>query len=100
MMKLQKPGIAFTAILVFIAAVIGCFLYVKNKRLPVKVLIISKFEIGANGGDYPGEAQYFYEEYLAGGEEYEIAGTRDTNRLYYKNGIAMFLTGRERSMRH
>ena len=44
-------------------------------------------------GDFPGEAQNFYEEYLAGGNTYDIAGIPDTNKLYYKNGVALCLTG-------
>ena len=44
-------------------------------------------------GDFPGEAQYFYEAYLAGGDAYRIAGSPDTIELYYKNGIALCLAG-------
>ena len=39
------------------------------------------------------EAQYFYEENLAGGEEFEIDGAPDTSKLYYKDGVAMFVLG-------
>ncbi|MBQ1331756.1 MAG: hypothetical protein IIZ51_05420 [Lachnospiraceae bacterium] len=38
----------------------------------VRVLIVPKFEIGDMEGDFPGEAQLFYEEYCPGCEEVEI----------------------------
>lgn len=63
------------------------------QKNPVSVLILPKFEAGEMAGDFPGEAQYFYEEYLAGGDIYEIAGCPDTISLYYKDGIALCLAG-------
>lgn len=33
--------------------------------VPVRILILPKFEMGEITGDFPGEAQFFYEEYLA-----------------------------------
>ena len=57
------------------------------------VLILPKFEIGAMAGDFPGEAQLFYEEYLAGGDTYQINGSPDTIEVYYKNDIALRLVG-------
>ncbi len=44
-------------------------------------------------GDCPGEAQLFYESYLAGGEEYEIDGCPGTVKLNYKDGVAMCPVG-------
>ena len=40
--------------------------------LPVKVLLLPKFEIDEMAGDFPGEAQYYYEQYLMGAEEYDV----------------------------
>ena len=34
-----------------------------------------------------------YENYLAGGDVYEVSGCPDTNRLYYKDGTALCLLG-------
>ena len=65
----------------------------QDRRIPVQVLILSKFEVDEMAGDFPGEAQSFYEAYLSGGDEYEIAGCPDTVRLYYKNGVAMCTVG-------
>ena len=61
--------------------------------VPVRILILPKFEMGEITGDFPGEAQFFYEECLAGGEEYEVKGFLGTERLYYKDGVALFLLG-------
>ena len=96
MMKLpnnQKLRIAFAAILVIITALSGCSLRLNDQRIPVQALILPKFELDEITGDFPGEAQYFYEEYLAGGDVYEIDGCPDTIKLYYKNGVAMCMVG-------
>ena len=34
--------------------------------LKVKVLLLPKFEVGEMSGDFPGEAQHYYEQYLTG----------------------------------
>ena len=44
-------------------------------------------------GDFPGEAQYYYEGYCMGGEEYDIVGGFEGNKLYVKDGIALYVTG-------
>lgn len=62
-------------------------------RVQINVLILPKFEIGQMTGDAAGEAQYYFEEYVLGGEEYEIAGANKNCRLYVKDGIALYLTG-------
>lgn len=59
----------------------------------IRVLILPKFEMGEMTGDFPGEAQYYYEAYCAGGEEYEIPGAYEGAKLYVKNGVALHLTG-------
>ena len=59
------------------------------KPLSVKALILPKFEVGEMAGDFPGEAQYYYEEYLDGGEAYTIKGTPGDITLYYKDGVAL-----------
>ena len=65
----------------------------KTQRIPVRVLILPKFELGEITGGYPGEAQYFYAEYLAGADVYTIGGCPDAGSLYYKNGVAMIIVG-------
>ena len=71
----------------------GCSSRASDERNPIRVLILPKFEVGDMAGDFPGEAQCFYEEYLAGGDTYQINGTPGTIDLYYKDGIALCLTG-------
>ena len=91
--KIQKTIIVFAAILSMLIILSGCSSQVKEQRIPVQVLILPKFELDELAGDFPGEAQYFYEEYLAGGDVYDIDGGSDSNKLYYKNGVAMCVLG-------
>ena len=59
--------------------------------LPVKVLLLPKFEIDEISGDFPGEAQYFYEHYLTGADEYNVP--YHSGKLYYRDGVAMCVLG-------
>lgn len=61
--------------------------------IDIKVLILPKFESGEIAGDFPGEAQLYYEQYCMGGEEYEIKGAFGGNKLYVKDGVALCITG-------
>ncbi len=61
--------------------------------LPVKVLILPKFEMGEMAGDFPGEAQYYYEAYLADAEAYDVPHGVPGTKLYYKNGVALCVLG-------
>lgn len=61
--------------------------------VPVKVLILPKFEVGEMTGDFPGEAQYYYDAYCKGGDAYEIEGGFQGNKLYVKDGVALYVTG-------
>ena len=83
----------FAVILLMIGMLTGCFSQATDQRNHVRVLILPKFEVEAMTGDFPGEAQCFYEEYLIGGDTYIIDGSPDTIELYYKNGIALCLVG-------
>lgn len=58
----------------------------------ISVLLLPHFETGEMMGDFPGEAQLFYEEYLADSESYELEGGYE---LFYgeDNGVAMCVTG-------
>lgn len=61
----------------------------------IKVLIVPKFEIDGISGDFPGEAQLFYEEYCPGAEKIILPGFPDTAEFYYneKNETAVLITG-------
>lgn len=63
------------------------------RQIPIKVLILPKFEIGEMTGDAAGEAQLYYERYLAGGDTYEIAAGTEGSSLYVKDGVALYVTG-------
>ncbi len=78
---------------VMIAVIAGCSSQPDNDKIPVKVLILPKFEVDEMEGDFPGEAQYFYEEYVAGGEVFDIEGCKESGKLYYRDGVALCLLG-------
>lgn len=81
----------FAAItMVIFLGITGCK---TDRKIPIKVLLLPKFEIGEMSGDAVGEAQLFYEAYLQGADEYEISGDAADEKLYVKDGIALYLTG-------
>ena len=64
-----------------------------EEPIKIKALILPKFENGEMSGDFPGEAQLYYEGYCEGGEEYQIKGGFGENPLYVKDGVALYVTG-------
>lgn len=62
-------------------------------KVEVKVLVLPKFEAGEMTGDFPGEAQYYYDRYVKGGQEYDIKGSLEGQKLYVKDGVALYVTG-------
>ena len=65
----------------------------EEEKIPVKVLILPKFEVDEIDQGIPGEAQFYYEEYLTDSEAYDIPGGVEGEKLYVKDGIALYLTG-------
>ena len=65
------------------------------ESLPVRVLIVPKFEIEHIAGDFPGEGQLFYEHYCAGCAEIKVPHAPPSARFYYnpENAVALLLTG-------
>lgn len=59
----------------------------------IKVLVLPKFESGDMSGDFPGEAQYYFEGYCQGGDAYDIKGGFEGNKLFVKDGVALYVTG-------
>ena len=89
---MKKLIASFAIILVAAVCLAGCSVNTSdNERNPVKVLLLPAFEVEKMAGDFPGEAQYYYEAYLQGGEEYEIKDGTEGTTLYYKDGIALCL---------
>lgn len=59
----------------------------------IKALILPKFEVDELSGDFPGEAQYYYEAYCEGGQEFDVRGSQNGEKLYVKDGVALYVTG-------
>lgn len=91
--RILKLIAACTLVVVIVGTLAGCSVRSRDQGIPVRVLILPKFEVGELAGDFPGEAQYFYEEYLAGGDVYEIDGFPGKSELYYRDGVAMCSVG-------
>ena len=66
-----------------------------SKQTKLKVIIIPKFEIGEMTGDFPGEAQLFYEGYCAGCEEAKIPHMPAGSHFYVneENSVGLLVTG-------
>ena len=66
-----------------------------SEKTALRVIIIPKFEVGEMTGDFPGEAQLFYEKYCAGCDETEIPNMPPTGRFFVnqENGVGMLITG-------
>ena len=67
----------------------------KTEKTALKVIIIPKFEIGEMSGDFPGEAQLFYEKYCMGCEEVAIPNMCKTGHFYMNKdtGVGILVTG-------
>ena len=92
----MKKILSAVQIIILTAAVIWCVVKMPAapaSPLKVKVLILPKFEVGEMAGDIPGEAQYYFEQYLKDAEVYDIPNGADGAGLYYKDGVALSLTG-------
>lgn len=83
----------FVAVLLMVCAVLSLVSAADGERISVSVLIMPKFENGEMSGDFPGEAQYYYENYVEGGEAYDIPGGNPGQKFYYKDGVALYITG-------
>lgn len=89
---MKKLVSAFLALLMVFSMFV--FSYAEeNNTIEIKALILPKFEVDEVFGDFPGEAQYYYEAYCQGGEEYEIKGGFENSKLYVKDGVAIYVAG-------
>lgn len=66
-----------------------------DKKTALKVIIFPKFEIDDLEGDFPGEAQLFYNEYCEGCGETEIPHMPPTGRFFVneENGVGILISG-------
>ena len=63
------------------------------KKIPIRALILPKFEVSDLSGDTPGEAQHYYLHYLNGADSYEIPGGTPGSRLYVRDGVGLYRLG-------
>ena len=96
--RTEKGGIRTCLMIILVLAICVQVLAACSssaKKTPLRVIIIPKFEIGEMSGDFPGEAQLFYEEYCPGCEEIEIPNMPPTGHFYFndENGVGMLVTG-------
>lgn len=66
-----------------------------DKKTSLRVIIVPKIEIDEMTGDFPGEAQLFYEKYCGDSEEAEIPHMPSTGHFYVneENGVGLLITG-------
>lgn len=79
----------------FICAVLLLFLSVvpaAAEPIPVKVLVLSMFEVGANTGDFAGEFQLWYEEYFKTASSFDVKGA-ESSLFINGDGVAGTVTG-------
>ena len=93
-MKQNRPlFFIIFALLLCVALFSSCA--AQPEKTALKVIIIPKFEVGEISGDFPGEAQLFYEHYCAGCQEIEIPHMPPTGHFYAdeEKGVGILLTG-------
>ena len=64
----------------------------KTVAIPIRLLILPKFG-SIKAGTGADEVKDIFDRYFIGSEEYEIRGGVPGNRLYVKNGLALYVTG-------
>lgn len=71
------------------------FLFGGAKKPMLHAIIVPKFEVGEMSGDFPGEAQLFYERYCPDCVEIEIPHMPTTAHFYMneENGVGILVTG-------
>ena len=93
--KQRKRCTFFSFIVVLLSFLLLCSCSETARKDKISIIIIPKFEIGEITGDFPGEAQLFYEKYCQGGEEIELSHMPPTAHFYYnkETGAAILITG-------
>ena len=90
----RKKNIVLTCIILSVLVFL-CACTKKEEKTKVKVLIVPKFEVGEMSGDFPGEAQLFYEKYCMDCEEIVLPHMPPTAHFFLneENGVAILVTG-------
>ena len=90
-MKMKRRVVAVLMIVVLACtALTACK---KDDRIKPTVVIMPLFENGELTGDFPGEAQYFYEEYFSEPEVFDIAGEPTASKFYLQGNVGMYILG-------
>ncbi len=94
-MKKMTMIYLIAVILINLACMIAIFAIKghSEKKIPIRALILPKFEIGDISGDFPGEAQFYYNGLLNGGKEYVIPTGDGNLKIYVKDEIALCVIG-------
>ena len=90
---MKRKILPVLGLLICLAACSSCS-HAKGKTA-LRAIIVPKFEIGEMSGDFPGEAQLFYERYCPGCREIEIPHIPSSGHLYVneENGVGILVTG-------
>ena len=89
----EKRLLFIPVILICIAVLSSCS--AAPKKSVLHAIIIPKFEVGEMSGDFPGEAQLFYERYCPDCAEIEIPHMPPTGHFYMneETGVGILVTG-------
>ena len=92
-LSMKKRLLFIPVILICIAVLSSCS--AAPKKPVLHAIIIPKFEVGEMSGDFPGEAQLFYERYCPDCAEIEIPHMPTTAHFYMneENGVGILVTG-------
>ena len=63
------------------------------EKIPIKVLILPKFEMGNMEDDEIGEGELYHDGYLVGCDEYDIENGLPDDKLHVKDGVALYEVG-------
>lgn len=85
MRRLRNVLCAAFLLLVFVVPVFA-------EPVPVKVLVLSMFEVGENSGDFAGEFQHWYVEYFDQAPSFDVDGAYSP-LFVNKDGVAGTVTG-------
>lgn len=63
------------------------------EKIPIKALILPKFELGDMEDGAVGEAELYHDGYLVGCDEYDIENGLPDDKLHVKDGVAIYEVG-------
>ena len=91
----SRRSLILVLTMILVCLPVFCACSAQDSKAALKVIIIPKFELGEMAGDFPGEAQLFYEKYCMGCEEAEIPHMPPTARFFMneENGVGILVTG-------